>query len=156
PRRSRGSTRSDRDAGAPRSVAVAGCRCLLLSKVDGRGSARCARYGHASLATDGAAAAARGWLARCVAPESARCQRLWSLARRACGGRRAGRGVDSSGWWPDPTAVVNAGMSIVSLQFAAFVSLVLVVYHWLPQRAQQPWLLLASYVFYGIESWRFL
>jgi alginate O-acetyltransferase complex protein AlgI len=47
-------------------------------------------------------------------------------------------------------------MPIVSIPFAAFVLLVLGVYHLLPQRARQQWLLLASYVFYGIESWRFL
>ena len=47
-------------------------------------------------------------------------------------------------------------MEIVSLQFAAFVALVLVVYHVLPQRLQQPCLLLASYVFYALESWQFL
>src|SRR5262245_21613777 len=47
-------------------------------------------------------------------------------------------------------------MSIVSFQFAAFVALVLVVYHLLPQRAQLYWLLLTSYGFYAIQSWRFL
>lgn len=47
-------------------------------------------------------------------------------------------------------------MSIASLEFAGFVLLVLAAYHLLPQRARMYWLLLASYVFYAIESWRFV
>ncbi|MGE0519787.1 MAG: MBOAT family protein [Candidatus Binatia bacterium] len=48
-------------------------------------------------------------------------------------------------------------MPIVSIPFAAFAVLALAVYHLLPhQRARQHWLLLASYTFYALESWRFL
>lgn len=46
-------------------------------------------------------------------------------------------------------------MQIVSFQFAAFVLIVLAAYHTLPQAARRYWLLLASYAFYCLESWRF-
>ena len=43
-----------------------------------------------------------------------------------------------------------------SYLFWAFLAIVLVVYRLLPHRGQNVWLLLASYVFYGLWDWRFL
>jgi D-alanyl-lipoteichoic acid acyltransferase DltB (MBOAT superfamily) len=43
-----------------------------------------------------------------------------------------------------------------SLAFAAFLAVVLPTYHALPRRAQNVFLLVASYVFYGFWDWRFL
>ncbi|MBN2045058.1 MAG: MBOAT family protein [Anaerolineales bacterium] len=46
-------------------------------------------------------------------------------------------------------------MPITSLAFAGFVAAVLIVYHLLPGRAKQLWLLAASFVFYALWDWRF-
>lgn len=46
-------------------------------------------------------------------------------------------------------------MEITSLAFAGFVLLVFLVYHLLPHRAQNAWLLAASLVFYAAWDWRF-
>jgi alginate O-acetyltransferase complex protein AlgI len=46
-------------------------------------------------------------------------------------------------------------MEITSLHFLLFVLGVLVVYHLLPHRAQNYWLLIASYAFYIFWSWEF-
>lgn len=46
-------------------------------------------------------------------------------------------------------------MEITSFQFMLFVLGVLVVYHLLPHRAQNIWLLIASYIFYVFWSWKF-
>ena len=43
-----------------------------------------------------------------------------------------------------------------SLAFAVFLVVCLAVYHLLPHRAQNRWLLAASYFFYGAWDWRFL
>jgi alginate O-acetyltransferase complex protein AlgI len=43
-----------------------------------------------------------------------------------------------------------------SFEFPVFLGLVLLVYHLLGHRAQNRWLLVASYVFYGWWDWRFL
>lgn len=47
-------------------------------------------------------------------------------------------------------------MEIVSLQFTAFVLLVLCGYYLLATRAQNYWLLLTSYVFYALCAWQFV
>ena len=46
-------------------------------------------------------------------------------------------------------------MEITSFHFLFFVSIVLVVYHLLSHRAQNYWLLIASYTFYIFWSWKF-
>jgi D-alanyl-lipoteichoic acid acyltransferase DltB (MBOAT superfamily) len=46
-------------------------------------------------------------------------------------------------------------MEITSLTFAGFVVLVFIVYHLLPRRAQNYWLLLASLFFYSAFAWQF-
>jgi alginate O-acetyltransferase complex protein AlgI len=46
-------------------------------------------------------------------------------------------------------------MEITSLYFLSFVFGVLIIYHLLPHRAQNYWLLIASYVFYISWSWKF-
>ena len=46
-------------------------------------------------------------------------------------------------------------MEIISWQFALFVSVVVGVYYVLPHRAQNYWLLLASYIFYLTWGWNF-
>jgi D-alanyl-lipoteichoic acid acyltransferase DltB (MBOAT superfamily) len=46
-------------------------------------------------------------------------------------------------------------MPITSLTFAGFVLAVFVVYHLLPARGKQIWLLAVSFVFYGLWDWRF-
>ena len=46
-------------------------------------------------------------------------------------------------------------MSITSLRFVMFVFVVLAVYYFLPRRAQNYWLLLASYAFYVTWAWQF-
>ncbi len=46
-------------------------------------------------------------------------------------------------------------MEITSFHFLLFVLGVLIIYHVLPHRAQNYWLLLASYVFYIFWSWKF-
>jgi D-alanyl-lipoteichoic acid acyltransferase DltB (MBOAT superfamily) len=46
-------------------------------------------------------------------------------------------------------------MEITSFQFLLFVPGILIVYHLLPHRAQNYWLLFASYVFYITWSWEF-
>jgi len=43
-----------------------------------------------------------------------------------------------------------------SFEFPVFLGVVLLVYYSLPHRAQNRWLLIASYVFYGWWDWRFL
>lgn len=45
-------------------------------------------------------------------------------------------------------------MEITSLHFLIFVVVILVIYHQLPHRAQNIWLLIASYVFYVFWSWK--
>ncbi len=47
-------------------------------------------------------------------------------------------------------------MAIVSLEFAAFVAVVLVVHHQLAARLQRYWLLLASYAFYALSAPQFV
>src|SRR5438046_4506946 len=47
-------------------------------------------------------------------------------------------------------------MTFNSLAFAAFFPVVLAGYYVLDRRAQNVWLVLASYVFYGWWDWRFL
>jgi D-alanyl-lipoteichoic acid acyltransferase DltB (MBOAT superfamily) len=42
-----------------------------------------------------------------------------------------------------------------SLHFVAFFAVVYAVYRWLPHRAQNVWLLAASYYFYAVWDWRF-
>ncbi len=46
-------------------------------------------------------------------------------------------------------------LSITSLNFAIFALLALGVYYLLPRRAQNIWLLLASYAFLALWAWRF-
>ena len=46
-------------------------------------------------------------------------------------------------------------MEITSFHFLLFVLGVLIVYHLLPHRAQNIWLLIASYIFYVFWSWKF-
>lgn len=46
-------------------------------------------------------------------------------------------------------------MAITSLAFAGFVLAAVVVYHLLPERAKQVWLLLVSLGFYALWDWRF-
>jgi alginate O-acetyltransferase complex protein AlgI len=46
-------------------------------------------------------------------------------------------------------------MEITSLNFAAFVALVFIVYHLLPQRFQKTWLVLTSMGFYCTFAWQF-
>ena len=46
-------------------------------------------------------------------------------------------------------------MEITSFHFLLFVLGVLFVYHLLPHRAQNYWLLIASYAFYIFWSWKF-
>jgi alginate O-acetyltransferase complex protein AlgI len=46
-------------------------------------------------------------------------------------------------------------MAITSIQFLAFVVLVLAIYYALPRRPQNYWLLLASYAFYTSWAWQF-
>lgn len=46
-------------------------------------------------------------------------------------------------------------MEITSFHFLLFVLGVLIAYHLLPHRAQNIWLLIASYIFYMIWSWKF-
>jgi D-alanyl-lipoteichoic acid acyltransferase DltB (MBOAT superfamily) len=45
-------------------------------------------------------------------------------------------------------------MEITSLRFAAFVLAALLVYYLLPRRPQNYWLLLVSYIFYAVWSWK--
>ncbi|MGD8458493.1 MAG: hypothetical protein PVF83_19120, partial [Anaerolineales bacterium] len=46
-------------------------------------------------------------------------------------------------------------MEITSLSFAGFVLLVLIIYHVLPRRAQNYWLVLTSLAFYCTFAWQF-
>lgn len=43
-----------------------------------------------------------------------------------------------------------------SIEFAAFLPTVLLVYYCLPRKPQNVWLLAASYFFYGWWDWRFM
>jgi alginate O-acetyltransferase complex protein AlgI len=47
-------------------------------------------------------------------------------------------------------------MEITSFHFLLFVLAVLSIYHLLPHRAQNIWLLIASYIFYVFWSWKFM
>jgi D-alanyl-lipoteichoic acid acyltransferase DltB (MBOAT superfamily) len=53
---------------------------------------------------------------------------------------------------------ISAGkvMDIISIEFAVFCLAVLVIYAWLSRAAQNPWLLLASYIFYASFGWQYL
>jgi len=47
-------------------------------------------------------------------------------------------------------------MQIASLAAVAFTAVALLIYHLLPPRTQPSWLLLASYAFYALTTWRFV